>query len=47
MELAINILNTIFLLHNKTQNYPLKYPNVLHQMYCKKKSLQKITFVGK
>ena len=29
MTLAISMLNNIFLLHAKTQDYHLKYPNVL------------------
>ena len=32
MTLAISMLNNIFPLHTNTQNYHLKYPNVLHQM---------------
>ena len=30
MTLAISMLNNIFPLHTKMQNYHLKYPNVLH-----------------
>ena len=29
---AGNMLKNIFPLHTKTQNYHLKYPNVLHDM---------------
>ena len=29
MTLAISMFNNIFPLHTKTQNYHLKYPNVL------------------
>ena len=30
MTLAISMLNNIFQLHVKMQNYDLKYPNVIH-----------------
>ena len=30
MAHATSLLNNIFLLHTQTQNYHLKYPNVLH-----------------
>lgn len=29
MTIAINVINNIFPLHTKAQNYPLKNPNVL------------------
>ena len=32
MTLAISMLNSISPLQTKTQNYHLKYPNVLHQI---------------
>ena len=47
MTLAISMLNNIFPLHTKTQNYHRTYPNVLRQMsQCKYLfSLEEVTYV--
>ena len=52
MTLVIKMLNNIFPLHTKTQNYHLKYPNVPPQMswykylFTFKKSLVLTNTVG-